>query len=76
VALLLADGVDNAGEDLAVAGGASVLRGLLVSSAQLLVFVVEVTTSGIGTTVGICIYNREGFESGLDLRSGGGYEEG
>lgn len=57
--LLLADGVDDAGEHLAVAGRASVLRGLLVSSAQLLVFVVEVAAGRIGTTVGICIENRE-----------------
>lgn len=55
MALLLADGVDDAGEDLAVAGRASVLRGLLVSGAQLLIFVVEVAAGRIGTTVGICI---------------------
>lgn len=55
MALLLADGVDDVGEDLAVAGRASILRGLLVSSAQLLVFVVEVAAGRIVTTVGICI---------------------
>lgn len=56
--LSLADGVDDVGEHLAVAGRASILRGLLVSSAQLLVLVVEVAAGGISTTVSICIFNR------------------
>lgn len=66
MALLLADGVDDVGEHVAVAGRASILRSLLVSSAQLLVFVVEIAAGGIVTTVGICIYRiARGFESGL-----------
>lgn len=75
MALLLADGVDSVGEHVAVAGGASILRGLLVSSAQLLVFVVEITAGGIVTTVGICIYRiaRRGFES-ESIRFERGYE--
>lgn len=68
MALLLADGVDDVGEDLAVAGRASILRGLLVSSAQLLVFVVEIAAGGIGTTVGICIWNRASSQGNMFVR--------
>jgi hypothetical protein len=51
VALILADGVDDAGEHLAVAGRASMVRSLLVGIAQVLIIVGEVTTGGVVATV-------------------------